>query len=93
MSSYYLGEHAIIKITFDDLHTIQHFIMPNFATMDWERVGHQNALKNFTRLHDDSGAVYDDVMIYIHIPYCLSMCHYCNFNKFVYPSRSCSPAA
>src|SRR4029078_10437040 len=85
MSRYYLGEQPTNYLPFDDLHTIQHFIMPNFATKDWERVGHQNALKNFARLYDDSNKVYDDVMLYIHIPYCLSMCHYCNFNKFVYP--------
>ena len=85
MSSYYVGDNASNYLPFDELHTIQHFIMPNFATMDWERVGHQNALNNFKRLHDDSDPVYDEVMIYIHIPYCLSMCHYCNFNKFVYP--------
>ena len=85
MSSYYLGENATNHLPFDDLHTIQHFIMPNFATLDWERVGHRNALNNLTRLYDDSDPVYDDIMIYIHVPYCLSMCHYCNFNKFVYP--------
>jgi oxygen-independent coproporphyrinogen III oxidase len=88
MSSYYLGENPSNYIPFDDLHTIQHFIVPNFATMNWERVGHQNALKNFKRLYDDSDSVYDDVMLYIHIPYCLSMCHYCNFNKFQYPFRN-----
>ena len=45
----------------------------------------RNALKNFERLQDDTGSVYDDIMLYIHVPYCLSMCHYCNFNKFQYP--------
>jgi oxygen-independent coproporphyrinogen-3 oxidase len=91
MSSYYLGDRPTNYLPFDDLHTIQHFIMPNFATMDWDRVGHQNALKNFSRLHDDRDKVYEDLMIYIHIPYCLSMCHYCNFNKFVYPFHNEDP--
>ena len=88
MSSYYLGEKPSNYLPFDDLQTIQHFIMPNFATMTWEKIGHANALKNFARLQDDSGAVYDDIMLYIHIPYCLSMCHYCNFNKNQYPFRN-----
>jgi coproporphyrinogen III oxidase-like Fe-S oxidoreductase len=85
MSRYYLGPTPTNDIPFDDLQTIQHFIVPNFATMTWEKIGHENALKHFARLHDDSDAVYDDIMLYIHIPYCLSMCHYCNFNKFQYP--------
>ena len=53
MSSYYLRDQPINPIPFDDLQTIQHFIVPNFATMTWEKVGHQNALKNFARLQDD----------------------------------------
>ena len=85
MSSYYLGESPTNDIPFDDLQTIQHFIVPNFATMTWEKIGHANSLKNFERLKDDSGSVYDEVMLYLHVPYCLSMCHYCNFNKFQYP--------
>ena len=85
MSSYYLGDQPSNPIPFDDLQTIQHFIVPNFATMTWEKIGHKNALKNFERLHDDRDAVYDDIMLYIHVPYCLSMCHYCNFNRFQYP--------
>ncbi len=88
MSSYYLGDNASNYLPFDDLQTIQHFIVPNFGTMNWERIGHENALKNFARLQDDRDAVYDDIMIYIHVPYCLSMCHYCNFNKFQYPFRN-----
>ncbi len=85
MSSYYLGERPTNDIPFDDLQTIQHFIVPNFATMTWEKIGHEQALKNFARLHDDTGSVYDDIMLYVHVPYCLSMCHYCNFNRFQYP--------
>ena len=85
MSSYYLGESPTNDIPFDDLQTIQHFIVPNFATMSWEKIGHANSLKNFERLKDDSGSIYEDVMLYLHVPYCLSMCHYCNFNKFQYP--------
>lgn len=86
--TYYTGDNPNNYLPFDQLHTIQHFIMPNFATMDWHRISHANALKNFERLHDDQGVVYDDVMLYIHIPYCLSLCHYCNFNKFAYPFRN-----
>jgi coproporphyrinogen III oxidase-like Fe-S oxidoreductase len=85
MSSYYLGDAPSNDIPFDDLQTIQHFIVPNFATMTWERIGHQSALNNFERLNDDSDPVYDDIMLYVHVPYCLSMCHYCNFNRFQYP--------
>ena len=32
--SYYLGEKATNYIPFDDLQTIQHFIVPNFTTMN-----------------------------------------------------------
>ena len=87
MSSYYLGERPTNYLPFDDLQTIQHFIVPNFATMTWEKIGHENALKNLQRLQDDRDSVYDDIMLYVHVPYCLSMCHYCNFNKFQYPFR------
>lgn len=86
--SFYLGDNPTNNIPFDDLQTIQHFIVPNFATMNWEKIGHANALNNFKRLYDDKDAVNDDLMIYIHIPYCLSMCHYCNFNKFSYPFKN-----
>ena len=88
MSSYYLGANPSNYIPFDDLQTIQHFIVPNFATMNWDKHGHQHALNNFKRLYDDSDPVYDDIMIYIHIPYCLSMCHYCNFNRFSFPFKN-----
>ena len=88
MSSYYLGDNATNYIPFDDLQTIQHFIVPNFATMNWDKFGHQNALNNLSRLNDDNNAVNEDIMIYIHIPYCLSMCHYCNFNRFSFPFRN-----
>ena len=87
MSTYYLGDRPTNYLPFDDLQTIQHFIVPNFATMTWEKVGHQTALRNFAQLQDCSNPVYDDVMLYLHIPYCLSMCHYCNFNKNQYPFR------
>jgi len=88
MSNYYLGNNPSNYIPFDDLQTIQHFIVPNFATMNWDKFGHQNALTNLTRLYDDSDPVYEEIMIYIHIPYCLSMCHYCNFNRFSFPFRN-----
>jgi coproporphyrinogen III oxidase-like Fe-S oxidoreductase len=88
VATYYIGDNPTNYVPFDHLQTIQHFIMPNFATMNWEKVGHHNALNNFNRLHDDEDAVYDDIMLYIHIPYCLSLCHYCNFNKFAYPFRN-----
>src|SRR5215510_4925644 len=88
MTTYYIGDNPTNYVPFDHLQTIQHFIMPNFATMNWEKIGHHNALNNFTCLHDDEDAVYDDIMLYIHIPYCLSLCHYCNFNKFAYPFRN-----
>jgi coproporphyrinogen III oxidase-like Fe-S oxidoreductase len=85
MNTYYTGDAPTKYLPFDTLQTIQHFIVPNFATMDWDRISHQDALSNFGRLQNDKGSVFDDVMIYIHVPYCLSLCHYCNFNKFAYP--------
>jgi coproporphyrinogen III oxidase-like Fe-S oxidoreductase len=87
MSTYYIGDQPKNPIPFDDLQTIQHFIVPNFATMTWEKIGHERALQNFQHLQHDRDAVYDDVMLYIHVPYCLSMCHYCNFNRFQFPFR------
>jgi oxygen-independent coproporphyrinogen III oxidase len=88
MSTYYLGDKPSNYLPFDDLQTIQHFIVPNFATMSWDKFGHQTALNNLRRLQDDTDPVYDDIMIYIHIPYCLSMCHYCNFNRFSFPFKN-----
>ena len=85
---FYTGEKPSNYLPFDQLHTIQHFIMPNFATMDWHKISHADALTNLARLQNDDGAVYDDVMLYLHIPYCLSLCHYCNFNKFAYPFQN-----
>ena len=85
MNNYYTGDAPTNYLPFDTLQTIQHFIVPNFATMDWDKISHQDALRNFSRLQDDTGATHDDIMIYIHVPYCLSLCHYCNFNKFAYP--------
>jgi coproporphyrinogen III oxidase-like Fe-S oxidoreductase len=87
MSTYYIGDRPTNPIPFDDLQTIQHFIAPNFATMTWEKIGHERALQNFQHLQHDRDAVYDDIMLYIHVPYCLSMCHYCNFNRFQFPFR------
>src|SRR5688572_9437729 len=88
MSNFYLGENAKNYIPFDDLQTIQHFIVPNFATMNWHKFGQENALQNFKKLDNDRDPMYDNIMIYIHIPYYLSMCHYCNFNRFAFPFRN-----
>lgn len=88
MNTYYIGDKPTNYVPFDQLHTIQHFIVPNFATMDWDKIGHENALRNLHRLDDDTDPLHDNIMLYIHVPYCLSLCHYCNFNKFAYPFRN-----
>ncbi|MCP4655468.1 MAG: radical SAM protein [bacterium] len=86
-SDYYLGPNAGGYLPFDNLQTISHYIMPNFATLDWDAVPKREALANYRRLEDDEDAIYDDLMIYIHVPYCRSFCHYCNFNRSHYPRQ------
>ncbi|WP_257458965.1 coproporphyrinogen-III oxidase family protein [Archangium lipolyticum] len=85
MRKYYLGPEASHEVPFKKLLAISHYIMPNFATMDWDRVSREQVDENLRSLRDPGGALNDELMMYIHVPYCQSFCHYCNFNKNHYP--------
>ena len=87
MIQYYTGNNTTEYMPFDKLYAISHYIVPNFATLDWDAVSRQQVSESMTRLRDDRDAVFDDLMMYIHIPYCKSFCHYCNFNKNHYPFK------
>jgi coproporphyrinogen III oxidase-like Fe-S oxidoreductase len=87
MPSYYLGEDATRYVPFQKLLAISHYIMPNFGTLEWDRVTPEQVDANLRSLDDPAGALNDDLMMYIHVPYCQSFCHYCNFNKNHYPRQ------
>lgn len=87
MSKLYLGPDPTRPIAFDGVNTVSHYIMPNFATMEWHRVSDEQVEANIQSLRDPGGNLNDDLMMYIHVPYCKSFCHYCNFNRFHYPKQ------
>lgn len=86
--NYYYGENPSYELPFDRLYAITHFIMPNFGTMNWDWQTRDQVNSNIKKLSSDHGALNKDLMMYIHIPYCKSFCHYCNFNKNHYPKQS-----
>lgn len=84
---YYLGEDPLQVHPFDDVNTCPMYIIPNFGTLDWEKPSPEDVARNMRRLHDSEGALYDDLMMYIHVPFCTSYCHYCNFARDRFPWR------
>jgi coproporphyrinogen III oxidase-like Fe-S oxidoreductase len=87
MSSYYVGAEPSRYVPFQKLLAISHYIMPNFGTLEWDRVTPDQLRANLRSLQDPGGAMNDELMMYIHVPYCQSFCHYCNFNKNHYPRQ------
>ncbi|MBO0821742.1 MAG: beta-ketoacyl-ACP synthase 3, partial [Nocardiopsaceae bacterium] len=87
MPRLYLGPDATRPIPFEGVNTVSHYIMPNFATMDWHAAPPEQVAANIQSLRDPGGNLNDELMLYIHVPYCKSFCHYCNFNRFHYPKQ------
>lgn len=87
MSRLYLGPDPTRPLPFEGVNTVSHYIMPNFATMDWHTVPAEQVAANIQSLRDPGGNLNDELMMYIHVPYCKSFCHYCNFNRFHYPKQ------
>ncbi|WP_433132892.1 coproporphyrinogen-III oxidase family protein [Micromonospora sp. CA-240977] len=83
----YTGEHATRPLPFPGIVTASHYVMPNFATMDWHQVEPGEVEANIASLADPGGNLNDELMLYIHVPYCKSFCHYCNFNRYHYPKQ------
>ena len=88
ISPLYYGPNPPQPTPFDRLYAITHFIMPNFGTMDWDWQTRPQVNENLAKLKDDTANLNADIMMYIHVPYCKSFCHYCNFNKNHYPRQS-----
>ena len=85
--SYYLGNSPLEPHPFDDVNTCPMYIIPNFTTLDWDKQTPEGVAAQMKRLHDDSGALNEDIMMYIHVPFCTSYCHYCNFARDRFPWR------
>ncbi|KOX06480.1 hypothetical protein ADK65_01740 [Streptomyces sp. NRRL B-1140] len=84
---YYLGDNPSKPVPFDGVITASHYVVPLFATMDWDQVPREKVVENIAGLQDPGGNLNDEIMMYIHVPYCKSFCHYCNFNRFHYPKQ------
>jgi coproporphyrinogen III oxidase-like Fe-S oxidoreductase len=87
MTTYYVGAEPSRYVPFQKLLAISHYIMPNFGTLEWDRVTRPELEVNLRSLQSPEGALNDELMMYIHVPYCQSFCHYCNFNKNHYPRQ------
>ncbi len=87
---YYYGNNPSKYVPFDRLYAITHFIIPNFGTMNWDWQTRDQVDENLKRFEDPGDHLNDKIMMYIHVPYCRSFCHYCNFNKNHYPHQETS---
>jgi oxygen-independent coproporphyrinogen-3 oxidase len=86
-ASYYLGEGAVAEHPFNDVNTCPIYIIPNFTTLDWDKASAEAVARDMGRLKDAEGALNDEIMMYVHVPFCTSYCHYCNFARDRFPWR------
>lgn len=82
--TYYLGANATGCLPFDRLYLTQHYMMPMWGTLDWDKVSRQQVNANLARLDNDDDRTYQQIQMYIHIPFCNSICDYCDFNVIQY---------
>ncbi len=85
--SYYLGESPSGYYPFDEVNTCPMYIIPNFGTLDWDKPTPEAVERHFGLLQDAKGALNSDIMAYVHVPFCTSYCHYCNFARDRFPWR------
>ena len=82
---YYTGADPVGYYPFNRVNTCPIFIIPNFGTLDWDKPKPTAVERSMRQLDDDDGATCDDLMLYIHVPFCRSYCHYCNFARDRFP--------
>ncbi len=86
-SKFYLGAGAKDYYPYREVNTCPMYIIPNFGTLEWDKPTPDSVQKNFNRLQDADDAIYSELMMYIHVPFCTSYCHYCNFARDRFPWR------
>jgi len=86
-TNYYLGDDALAEHPFDEVNTCPIYIIPNFGTLDWDAPSPEAVAQNLKRLNDADDALNDEIMMYVHVPFCTSYCHYCNFARDRFPWR------
>lgn len=79
MKKIYLGSSPENYLPFDELWLSQIYFYPMWATLDWDKIKYEELKKNFDRLNDDKNSINEDIYLYINIPFCQSICHYCDF--------------
>jgi len=86
-SSFYLGPSPLGYYPFNEVNTCPMYIIPNFTTLEWDKPTPEAVERSMGRLVDDADAIYGDLMLYVHVPFCTSYCHYCNFARDRFPWR------
>jgi len=86
-ASYYLGDTPLAEHPFSDVNTCPIYIIPNFGTLDWDKPDPETVARHMSRLNDAEAALNDEIMMYVHVPFCTSYCHYCNFARDRFPWR------
>ncbi len=87
---FYVGDNPLNYYPFGNVNTCPMFIVPNFGTLNWDNISYNEVKKNILSLNNDADKLHENIMMYIHVPFCLSFCHYCNFarNKFPWKDKT-----
>lgn len=86
-NNFYRGNTMPLSYPFETVSTCPIYIIPNFGTINWDKVTEDTVKQNIKRIETGPHEKHhnEQVMMYIHVPFCTSFCLYCNFARDKFP--------